>query len=476
MIGTLMDTRARQVWAVALTGVPLLMITLDNLIVLSSLPAMQRDLHVSIDRLQWAVDAYILTFAVLMLTGAALGDRFGRRRVLVLGLLLFAGSSAAGALSQSVAELVAARAVQGVGAALLMPLTLTLLSAAFPPERRSFAFGLWSSIAGLGVALGPLLGGVLVETLGWHWIFWINVPLGLAVAALAPRRLAESRGVPAPLDLPGLVFASAGLFGIVWATTRGNDAGWTSGTTLGAYGAGLALLGGFVLQERRGHSPMLPLGLFRRPGFAAANSAAFALHFTMFASFFVIIQYLTRVQHSSTLRAGVETLPWTIMPLLASPFSGMLGSRLGSRPPVVAGLVLLAAGSAGSGLAMGAGDAYPALIAPLVAIGIGVALVLPNVASAALGSAPPAQVGKASGANSTFRQLGSVAGIAVAVLVLDRAGSALSTDAIDQGARSALLLAGGVALAGALAALAIPGRRRAEAATSALAGATGRAG
>src|SRR5207342_285220 len=196
------------------------------------LPSMQRDLGVSIDRLQWVVDAYVLVFAVFILTGAALGDRYGRRRMLVVGLLVFSAASAAGALSTDLTQLVIARAVQGLGAALLMPLTLTLLSAAFPPERRTAALGLWSSIAGLGVALGPLLGGLIVESLDWHWIFWINVPVGLTAAALAPRRLTESRGAQVPLDLPGLALASAGLFGIVWATTRGNAIGWTSASTL----------------------------------------------------------------------------------------------------------------------------------------------------------------------------------------------------------------------------------------------------
>jgi EmrB/QacA subfamily drug resistance transporter len=434
------------------------MITLDNLIVLSTLPSMQRDLGVSIDRLQWVVDAYILSFAVLMLTGAALGDRYGRRRMLVMGLLLFTASSAAGALSHDLTQLVIARAVQGIGAALLMPMTLTLLSAAFPPERRTAALGLWSSIAGLGVALGPLLGGLIVETLDWHWIFWINVPVGLAAAALAPRRLAESRGAQVPLDLRGLTLASGGLLGIVWATTRGNADGWTSSSTLAAYAIGAALLGAFVVQERRSAAPMLPLGLFRRPGFAAANGAGFGLHFTMFAAFFLIIQYLTQVHGDTALRAGVETLPWTLLPLVVSPFTGAFGGRIGHRPMIVAGLLLLSGGTAGAAFAMGLGANYSALVAPLVAIGLGIALVLPNVASAALGSALPEHIGKASGTNSTFRQLGGAFGIAIAVLVFDRAGSYASPGAVVDGVRAALFVAAAVGALGAVAALGIPAR------------------
>ncbi|MDP9258960.1 MAG: MFS transporter, partial [Actinomycetota bacterium] len=455
-----MTTRATHFWAVALTGASLFMITLDNLIVLSTLPAMQRDLAVSVDRLQWVVDAYILSFAVLMLTGAALGDRYGRRRMLVLGLLLFTASSAAGGLSNDLTQLVIARAVQGLGAALLMPMTLTLLSAAFPPERRTFALGLWSSIAGLGVALGPLLGGLIVETLDWHWIFWINVPVGLTAAALAPRRLTESRGSQAPLDLPGLALASGGLLGIVWATTRGNSDGWAASATLIGYAIGAALLGAFVAQERRSAAPMLPLGLFRRPGFAAANGAGFGLHFTMFAAFFLIIQYLTQVHGDSAIRAGVETLPWTLLPLAASPLTGALGGRIGHRPMIVAGLLLLSAGTAGAAFAMGVGASYAELAAPLVAIGLGVAMVLPNVASAALGSALPEHIGKASGANSTFRQLGAVFGIAIAVLVFDRAGSYSSPGAVVDGARAALFVAAAVGVLGAAAALGIPALAR----------------
>ena len=341
-----------------------------------------------------------------------------------------------------------------------MPLTLTLLSAAFPIERRTAALGLWSSIAGLGVALGPLLGGILVRTLDWHWIFWINVPIGLTAAVLAPRRLSESRGAQVPLDLPGLALASGGLLGIVWATTRGNAEGWTSSSTLLAYAAGAVLLVAFVLQERRSAAPMLPLALFRRPGFTAANAAGFGLHFTMFAAFFIIIQYLTQVHGDSAIQAGVETLPWTLMPLALSPFTGSLGGRIGSRPFVVAGLLLLAAGTAGSALAMGVGSSYAELVVPLLAIGVGIALVLPNVASAALGSALPEHIGKASGTNTTFRQLGGVFGIAVAVLVFDRAGSYATPESIVDGARAALFVAAIVAVLGAAGALGIPGRAR----------------
>ena len=455
-----MTTRSTQIWAVALTGAALFMVTLDNLIVLATLPSMKADLGVSLDRLQWVVDAYILVLAVLILTGAALGDRYGRRRMRTIGLLVFTASSAAGALSHTLTQLVVARTFQGLGAALLMPLTLTLLSQAFPPERRTAALGMWSSIAGMGVALGPLLGGVLVETLDWHWIFWINVPVGLAAAALAPRFLTESRGAQVPLDLPGLALASGGLLGIVWATTRGNADGWSSASTLASYAIGIALLVAFVLQERRSRAPMLPLGLFRRPGFTAANAAGFGLHFTMFAAFFLIIQYLTQVQGSSAIAAGVETLPWTVMPLVLSPFTGALGGRIGSRPLVVAGLLLLAAGTAGAALAMSVGASYGELVAPLVAIGVGIALVLPNVASAALGSALPEHIGKASGTNTTFRQLGGVFGIAVAVLVFDRAGSYASPADVVDGARAALLVAALIGVLAAVSALGIPARAR----------------
>ena len=346
-----------------------------------------------------------------------------------------------------------------------MPLTLTLLVGGLPARAADTARSACGRrIAGLGVALGPLLGGVIVETLDWHWIFWINVPVGLtAAAARAAPPDREPRRRRCRSTCRAWHSASGGLLGIVWATTRGNADGWASPSTLVAYALGAALLGAFVAQARRSAAPMLPLGLFRRPGFAAANGAGFGLHFTMFAAFFLIIQYLTQVHGDSALMAGVETLPWTLLPLAASPFTGALGGRIGNRPMIVTGLLLLSAGTAGAAFAMGVDASYAALVAPLVAIGFGIALVLPNVASAALGSALPEHIGKASGANSTFRQLGAVFGIATAVLVFDRAGSYASPGAVVDGVRPALLVAAAVGVFGALAALGIPARARKQA-------------
>src|SRR3954468_6090752 len=243
----------------AVTGVALFMIVLDNLIVLSSLPSIEHSLGGTLEQLEWVGDAYILSFAVLMLAGAALGERFGRRRVLVAGVLLFSLSSAAAALSTSSAMLIASRVIQGAGGAVLMPLTLTLLSTNVAGERRASALGIWSAIAGVGVALGPIAGGLLTSALSWHWIFWVNVPVGMVAAWAAPRLLAESRGRREPIDHAGLLLATGGLLAVVWATVRGNDVGWGAAGTLGAYAAGLGLLVAFVGVELRSAHPMLPM-------------------------------------------------------------------------------------------------------------------------------------------------------------------------------------------------------------------------
>jgi EmrB/QacA subfamily drug resistance transporter len=435
------ETKYRAVLGV--TGVALFMIVLDNLIVLSSLPSIERDLGASLEQLAWVIDAYVLSFAVLMMMGAALGERFGRRRVLVIGLLLFTGSSAAAALSTGTEMLIAARVVQGAGGAVLMPLTLTLLTTNVPTERRPAALGTWSAIAGLGVALGPIAGGLLTSALSWHWIFWVNVPVGVAAAVAAPRVLAESRGERAPLDLAGLALATTGLLGLVWATVRGNAAGWDSLQTLGAYGAGALLLVAFVRREATASHPLLPLGLFRSRAFSLANAAGFLLHFAMFGTFFLVIQFLAEVRGEGPIAAGLYTLPWTAMPLIVSPLAGRLGERIHPAAVVAAGLTLITAGIGVIGLVL-APDTPPLALAPgLFSIGVGIGLVLPNLLSLALSAVSPADVGRASATLSTARQLGSVFGVAVPVAILQ-----LSGDIVD-GSKAALV-ATALAAAGAV--------------------------
>ena len=439
----------------ALTGTALFMIVLDNLIVASALPSIERSLHSPLDSAEWVLDAYILSFAVLILTGAALGERFGRRRVFVIGLVIFTAASAAGALAANIGELVAARAVQGAGSAILMPLTLTLLSNAFPPERRGAALGIWSSIAGLGVAAGPLVGGAITDALSWHWIFWINVPVGIAVIVLSPRLLAESRGRREPIDLPGLALVSAGLLGVVWATVRGNAEGWLAASTLGAYAAGIVLLLAFVLWELRQEHPMLPLRFFTDRRFSVSNSTGFLLHFAMFGNFLMAIQFLSEVRGLSPLMAGVWTLPWTVMPLIVSPFSGRIGQRVGPALPAAVGMASLGIGSLELALTLDSATT-PAAIAPaLFLIGLGIGLVLPNIAALAMGAVPAPDIGKASGTLSTARQLGSVFGVAVAVAILQASDPASSAEATARGISHAFASASVAAFAGALLSVAI---------------------
>ncbi len=414
-----MTTSPRRAAAVlAVTGAALFMIVLDSLIVLSSLPAIQRSLDASLSNLQWIVDAYILSFGVLILSGAALGERFGRRRMFVVALLLFSAASAAGALAPSVGALTAARAVQGAGGAMMLPLTLTLLTAAYPAEGRGHALGIWSAIAGLGVAAGPLAGGLISTALSWHWIFWINVPVGVVAALIAPRVLAESRGEPAPIDFAGNALVSAGLLAIVWATVRGNESGWLAAPTLGAYGSGAILLAGFVAWEARTRVPMLPLRLFGSRTFSAATVTAFGFTFAMFAAFLMIVQRLSADGYGPVM-IGVWTLPWTIMPLIVSPIGGRLGQRIDPALLLIAGMALITV----SVLALAAVIGPPAEMAPALAgIGIGVGIVIPNLTAVTMGAVGPADIGRASAMLNTSRQLGAVFGVAVAVAVFGAGG------------------------------------------------------
>lgn len=315
--------RPRAGWTLAIVSVALFMITLDNLVVTTALPSIRRDLGASIESLEWTVNAYTLSFAVLLLTGAALGDRFGRRRMFLAGLALFTGASAAAALAPTTGALVAARAVQGAGGAVLAPLTLTLLSEAVPASRRGLALGVWSGVSGLGVALGPLVGGAVVDGVSWHWIFWINVPVGIALLPLAASRLTESFGPNHRLDLPGLALAGTGLLGVTFGIVRANAMGWTSTTITGAIGAGVVLLAAFVWWELRAPAPMLPMRFFRSRAFAATNGVSLVMYFGVFGSIFLLAQFFQTAQGLSPLEAGLRTLPWTGMPMLVAPVAGL---------------------------------------------------------------------------------------------------------------------------------------------------------
>ena len=335
------DSR-RRAWTLAIVCVGLFMVVLDNLVVSVALPSIHRDLGASIQSLEWTVNAYTLSYAVFLLTGSALGDRLGRKQMFMFGIGLFTLSSAAAALAPSTGTLIAARAVQGFGAAIATPLTLTLLADAFPPARRGVAIGVWSAVSGIAVALGPLVGGAVVQAASWHWIFWINVPIGLVLVPLAGARLVESRGPNATLDLGGLTLASTGLFGIVYGLVRSQSLGWTSPTVLIALIAGAVLVAAFIVYERRVEAPMLPMSFFAQRSFAVTNVVSLAMYFGMFGSIFFLSQFLQNVLHNSPLQAGVKLLVWTGATMVVSPLAGFFSERLGSRLFMAAGLGLQA--------------------------------------------------------------------------------------------------------------------------------------
>src|SRR5579862_1372821 len=451
-------------WTFAITSVALFMVTLDNLVVTTALPVIRHDLHSGLSGLEWTVNAYTLTFAVLLLTGAALGDRFGRRRLFASGLLLFTLASAAAALSPSIGVLDAARAIQGVGGAIVMPLTLTILSAAVPAERRGLALGAWGGISGLAVAIGPLVGGAVVSGISWHWIFWLNVPIGLVLAPLAWRQLAESHGPTTRLDLPGLGLASAGLFGIVWGLVRGNSVGWGSPEIVGALAIGALVLAGFVAWELRTRTPMLPMSFFRNRTFALANVASLFMFFGMFGSIFLLAQFFQTVQGYSPLQSGLRILPWTAMPIFVAPVAGALSDRVGGHKLMGLGLALQATGLAWIAAVSTPATSYGSLVLPFILSGTGMALFFAPVANVVLSAVRPEEEGKASGANNAIRELGGVFGVAVLASVIAHYGGYRTGQTFVSGMTPAVYVGAAVVALGSLAAFAIRLRpRRAEA-------------
>jgi EmrB/QacA subfamily drug resistance transporter len=451
-------TRA-QGWALALASVASFMVVLDLLVVATALNTIRRDLGASIGQLEWTVNAYTLAFAVLLMTAAAVGDRFGRRRVFAIGLAVFSAGSAACALAPGAGALIAARTVQGVGAAMVMPLALALLNAAVPPQRRGWAMGIFGSVTALAVVVGPVLGGAVTQGIAWQWIFWLNVPIGLLTIPLALRRLAESYGPRAALDVPGVALGTGAALGLVWALVRGSSAGWASPEVTGTLAAGAVLTVAFVGWELRAHAPVLPMRLFAIRGFSAGNGAIFLMNAATTGTVFFMAQFLQVGLGQDPLGAGLRLLPWGVAPLLIAPRAGTLADRIGERPLVVSGALLQAAGFGWIAVIAAPGMAYPAMLAPMVVSGAGLGLALPAVTRAVVGSVPPADIGKASGSFSMMRQLGGAFGVAILAAVFAAAGGYASAAAFSDGFAPAIGAAAGLALAGALAALALPGRR-----------------
>ena len=446
-------------WVVALTAIGSLMAALDTLVVSTALSTIRHDLGASVEQLEWTVNAYNLSFAVLLITAAAVGDRYGRRAFYAIGLGLFAGASAAVALAPSVGWLIAARAVQGAGAALVLTLGLALLSAAFPPERRGAAIGMFSAVTGIAVAMGPLVGGAIAEGIDWTWIFWLNVPIGLAAIPFVLGRIEESFGGDTGLDLPGLALVSAAAFGIVWGLVRGNAAGWGSLEVVAALAVGVLLVGAFIARELRAPEPMLPMRLFRSRAFSAGNAAIFFTLASLFGAVFFFAQMLQTALGYGPLDAGLRLMPWTVTFITVAPLVGSLVDRFGERPFMVGGLTLQALGMGWIALIADPGLTYSEFVIPSVVAGVGVSMAIPSAQNSVVGSVAHEDLGKAAGANSMMRELGGVFGVAVGVAVFAGAGSFASPDAFLDGFAPAIAVVAALSLAGALVALALPGRR-----------------
>jgi EmrB/QacA subfamily drug resistance transporter len=445
---------------VALTGIGSLMAALDTLVVSTALTTLRADLGASVQQLEWVVNAYNLTFAVLLITAAALGDRYGRRRLFAAGLLLFAAASAACALAPNVETLIGARALQGAGAALIIPLGLALLTEAFPPERRGAAIGIFSAITGLAVAAGPLVGGAVVQGLSWHWIFWLNVPIGAVAAPLAMRKMRESYGPRTAIDVTGLLLVSGGAFGVVWGLVRGNQSGWGSPEVITALVAGVVLLGAFVRWQVQTPTPMLPPQLFRSRAFTAGNAAIFLTFASLFTGVFFFAQLLQVVLGHDALGAGLRLLPWTATFITVAPAAGALADRIGERLLLSVGLALQAAGFLWLVAVADPGLTYGQLIGPFVLAGVGVSMAIPCAQNAVVGGVDSDSIGAAAGVNSMMRELGGVFGIAVTVAVFASSGDYGSVLGFLDGFRPAIVTAAGFALVGAVCGVAVPARQR----------------
>jgi len=457
MTGTPATSR-RLGWVMALTSTAYFMVVLDSVVVITALPRMQRDLHVSLSSLQWTLNAYGIAFAAGIITAAALGDRFGRRKVFSIGLALFTVASVACALAPNLSDLIVARTVQGLGGAMVLPLSLTILTAAFPVERRGLIVGIYGGLAGLAVAMGPIVGGALTQSIDWHWIFWINVPIGVVAVLLGLRLLPETHGAPDRLDLVGVGLVTGGVIALVWALTRANDIGWSSAGTVGSLAAGALLLAAFIWWERRVAEPMVPLRLFAVRDFTVGNVATFLMSGAIFAGGLLVTEEFQLARHFSPVGAGVRLLPFFATPMVVSPVAGALSDRIGRRPIIVVGLSMLTAGFAWVAWRGSLHTSWTEIVIALLIAGIGISMALPTVPTAVLSAVAPDEMGKASGINYMAQRFGAVFAVAIGSSVFAAYGGLGSPAAVTAGFRPALWACALFAALGAIAATAVSAR------------------
>jgi EmrB/QacA subfamily drug resistance transporter len=442
-------------WVLGLTSTAFFMVVLDSVVVITALPRMQRDLHVGLASLQWTLTAYNIAFAAGIITAAAVGDRFGRRPIFSIGLALFTVASAACALAPDAPELIAARIVQGLGAAIVLPLSLTILTTAFPVQRRGMIVGIYGGLAGLAVALGPIIGGAVTQGIDWHWIFWINVPIGAAALPLAIRLLPDSYGAQERLDPLGVTLVTSGIVAIVWALVRADQAGWASAEIVSCLVCSAVLLPAFAAWEQRVSEPMVPLRLFRSRAFAVGNATTFLMTGAIFAAGFLVTQEFQLARGYSPVSAGVRLLPFFATPMVISPIAGAVSDRIGCRPVMATGLFLLTAGLAWAAIRGSLSTNWVELDIALLIAGVGVSMALPTVPTAVLNAVAPSELGKASGINYMMQRLGPAVAIAVASAVFAAYGHLATPASVTDGFKPALAACAGFALLAALSALAI---------------------
>jgi EmrB/QacA subfamily drug resistance transporter len=453
------DPKSTKTGVLLLTSVASFMISLDSQVVMTALGAIRLNLGASMEALEWAVNAYILSFAVLLPAGAALGDRLGRRRVFLIGIAVFVAASAACALAHTIGWLIAARAVQGAGGALVMPLAMALLSAAFPREERGKALGTFTGITGLALLAGPTIGGAVAEGLAWQWIFWINVPVGLVLIPLARRRITESFGTDTRLDIIGIVLATGASIGVAWGLMRGNSGGWTSTEVTAALIGGVLLTIAFVVWERRTREPMVPMRLFQNRAFAAGIAASVPYYAAIYGTLFFLVQFLQTAQGYGPFGAGLRVLPWTATLFIIAPLAGRIMNRVGERPLILLGLLLQTIGMAWIALTASPDLSFVGLALPLVVAGCGGSMAMPALQNAVMSAVAPSDIGKASGTFNMLRFLGGMLGIALLVAVFAENGTLASPQGFSNGFAAAIGASATLSLLGLIVGLSLPARR-----------------